>query len=209
MTELHCVNTHTAPADRAVAAALPPAQQWSSTILAPHPPSHPLSALSFTTPQCQGTASCRPDQSLSFTPCPESASEFREKVLTRPWCQQSSRIPALQVRVDNVMVHFLNVAQTHEPTVLLKMSKRRGWRQRLQVHVPQIFHSIWHTRSSFSSAHAGDIETLLEYMLFQPVLQLCNQITSYTHFIFLSLHNTCQMQNLWKTEGWWTSATAC
>lgn len=39
MTELHCVNTHTAQADGAVAAALPPAQQSSSTILIP---THPL-----------------------------------------------------------------------------------------------------------------------------------------------------------------------
>lgn len=105
MTELHCVNTHTAQADRAVAAAPPPAQQSSSTILAPH--SHPLCALSFTTLQCQGTASCRPDPSLSFTACSEPAPESRKNALTGPWRQQSSRIPALQVRVENVMWCFL------------------------------------------------------------------------------------------------------
>lgn len=68
-------------------------------------PFRPICALFFSTLQCQRMGFYRPDWCLCSTPCFESASAGWKKVFTCIWHHRSSKIPALQVRVENMMYY--------------------------------------------------------------------------------------------------------
>lgn len=102
MTELHCVNTHTAQADGAVAAALPPP---AVELDHPHSPptlSAPLCSLLYHSP---APGNCflqaRPESELHslFWIC----SRDGKRCSLVPDVSRASRMPALQVRVESGM----------------------------------------------------------------------------------------------------------
>lgn len=124
MTELHCVNTHTAQADRAVAAALPPAQQLSSTIVAPHPLTlYVLSPLPY--PSARELLPAGQTRVWTSLPVLNLLQNSGKRSLPVPDVSRAAWSQPCRWEWK-MWCDVLHVAQTHELTVLLKMSKEEG-----------------------------------------------------------------------------------